>query len=92
MLTEFQTLCQLVDLVIITNEQQVYTLGLSPGWCFRAYMTGFHIRFAKYPKNPRDPKSIKRKAYMQEISDKYGIKPDKPFNGIFYFERKENSK
>lgn len=53
---------------------------------FRKYMAEFHIRFSKYPRNPYDPKSIKRKMYMQTISDLFDISTDKPFNGKFYFE------
>ena len=53
---------------------------------FREYMEEFHIRFARYPKNPKAESSIKRKAYMQSIADAFGITNDKPFNGQFYFE------
>lgn len=54
---------------------------------FRMYMMDFHVRLSKLPKNPKVTKSIKRKAYMFEIAEAFGITIDKPFDGIFYFER-----
>ena len=54
---------------------------------FRDYMESFHIRLAKLPKNPKVAKSIKRKAYMFEVAEAFGITIDKPFDGIFHFER-----
>lgn len=59
------------------------------GW--RKYMLNFHKRFDKYPKNPYTETSIKRKAYMQQVADAFGITIDKPFNGIFYFETLSNT-
>jgi len=53
---------------------------------FRNYMKDFHLRLAKLPKKTRVKATENRKAYMQDIADRYGITPDKPFNGIFYFE------
>lgn len=53
---------------------------------FRKYMLTFHERLAKLPKNPYVDKSIKRKAYMYKVADAFGITPDIPFNGTFYFE------
>lgn len=53
---------------------------------WKEYMVSFHTRYAKLPRNPVAPASIKRKAYMQRIADAYGITADKPFNGIFYYE------
>lgn len=54
---------------------------------FRDYMKTFHIRLAKYPKNPTVAKSIKRKAYMMSIAEAFGITQEKPFDGLFYFEK-----
>lgn len=55
---------------------------------FRVFMKDFNIRISKLPKNPKIEKSIKRKAYMLEIARLFGITPDKPFSGIFWYERK----
>jgi hypothetical protein len=54
---------------------------------FRGFMINFHGRLKKYPKNPQVEKSISRKAYMMEIAELFGITPDNPFAGIFYFEQ-----
>lgn len=59
---------------------------------FRKYMSGFHLRLAKLPKKTMRKQSEKRKEYMQAIADKYGITPEKPFSGIFYFETYKQSK
>ena len=53
---------------------------------FREFMTDFHIRISKLPKNPKTEKSIKRKAYMLEIAKLFNITTDKAFSGKFYFE------
>lgn len=45
-----------------------------------------HVRLMKLPKCPRVEKSIRRKEYMLKIAGYFGITPDKPFPGIFYFE------
>jgi 5-methylcytosine-specific restriction endonuclease McrA len=59
---------------------------------FRQYMMTFHNRIAKLPHNPKVAKSIKRKAYMLEVASLFGIEPDKPFSGIFYFETIDKTK
>ncbi len=51
------------------------------------WLGGLHKRLSKLPKNPRTEKSIKRKRYLLTIAEKYGITPDKPFSGVFYFEK-----
>jgi hypothetical protein len=51
------------------------------------YLGGLHTRIAKLPKNPRTEKSIKHKAYMLKIAEYFCIKPDKPLEGKFYFEK-----
>lgn len=53
---------------------------------FRKYMLTFHERLARLPKNTQVWATEKRKEYMQEIADNYGITADKPFSGAFYFE------
>lgn len=55
------------------------------------YLGGLHERLKKLPKNPRTEKSRKRKEYMLKIANYFGITPDKPFCGTFYFEQFENN-
>ena len=50
------------------------------------YLAGLHERLKKLPKNPKSKKSIKRKAYLLEVANLFGIEIDKPFSGTFYFE------
>jgi hypothetical protein len=54
---------------------------------FRKYMSDFHLRIKRLPKNPYTPKSIKTKEYMLTVASLFGITPDKPFCGQFYFEK-----
>ncbi len=54
---------------------------------FRDYMKKFHIRLARLPNKTIRKKTEKTKVYMQAIADRYGIAVDKPFSGIFYFEK-----
>ncbi len=61
-------------------DASIYSTG------FRNYMSKFHIRLAKLPKKTKREKTLKTIAYMNAIADKYGITPDKPFSGLFYFE------
>lgn len=56
---------------------------------FRSRMMTFHIRLGRLPKNPKVPATVKRIAYMNEIAEAFGITPDKPFSGKFYFEKLE---
>lgn len=53
---------------------------------FRNFMKDFHLRIKKLPKSPKKEKSIKHKKNMLEIAELFGITPDKPFSGKFYFE------
>lgn len=53
---------------------------------FRHYMANFHTRLKKCPKNPKVGSRIKYKAYMWRVADAFGITPDKPFSGRFWFE------
>lgn len=62
---------------------------------WKEYLSTFHIRLAKLPKNPRSGKGISHKAYMLEVAAHFNISPSQPFNGIFYmdqFETPTNSK
>lgn len=54
---------------------------------FRKYMMSFHKRLAKLPKKTIVVRTKERIIYMHKIADKYGIAVDKPFDGIFYFEK-----
>ena len=58
---------------------------------FRTWLLGgLHERLKNLPKNPNTEKSIKRKAYLLEIARLFDITPDKPFSGVFYFEKINN--
>ena len=50
------------------------------------YLAGLHERLKKLPKNPKTEKSIKRKKYLLEVAQLFGITEHKPFSGTFYFE------
>lgn len=50
------------------------------------YLGGLHERLKKLPKNPKSPASIRRKQYLFKVAEAFGITPEKPFNGKFYFE------
>lgn len=50
------------------------------------YLGGLHERLKKLPKNPKVEKSIKRKRYLLEVAQLFGISEGKPFSGTFYFE------
>lgn len=67
---------------IINHYKRSLTLEEFRSW----YLGGLHDRLKKLPKNPRTEKSIKRKAYLLKVAELFDIKPDKPFNGKFYFE------
>jgi len=55
---------------------------------FRTWLLGgLHERLKKLPKNPRTIKGKKRKEYMLKVAGYFGITEDKPFSGIFYFEK-----
>jgi len=53
------------------------------------YLGGLHERLKKLPKNPRTEKGQKRKDYLLKVAGYFGITPDNPFEGKFYFEKKE---
>jgi hypothetical protein len=58
-----------------------------PKWNFRHRISNLHRRLAQLPKNPRTEKSVKLKAYLLQIAEYFNISPDKPFDGIFYYEK-----
>ncbi|MFW5982983.1 MAG: HNH endonuclease [bacterium] len=64
-----------------------YKRGLSLEEFRSWYLGKLHERFKKLPKNPYAEKSINRKKYLQKIANYFGITPDKPFSGEFYFEK-----
>jgi hypothetical protein len=51
------------------------------------YLGGLHKRLRKLPKNPKTEKSIKRKKYLLKVAEYFGITENKPFDGVFYFEK-----
>ncbi len=63
----------------------VESMGMNIG--FRAYMLSFHKRLARLPKKTIRPKTERTKLYMNTIARKYNIAIDKPWDGIFYFEK-----
>ncbi len=54
---------------------------------FRYYMSNFHIRLSALPKKTNRPKTKRRIEYMNKVAEAFGISVDKPFSGVFYFER-----
>jgi hypothetical protein len=54
---------------------------------FRERLTTLHLRLAKLPKKTRLEKTAKRIEYLNHIADLFGITVDKPFDGVFYFEK-----
>lgn len=57
---------------------------------FRSYMMDFHKRLAKLPKNTSVDATKRRKEYMQKVADAFDITADRPFEGVFYFEKHSN--
>lgn len=53
------------------------------------YLGGLHERLKKLPKNPRTEKGENKKAYLLKVAGYFGIAPDRPFSGKFYFETLE---
>ena len=66
---------------LVTHYKRFRDLGQ-----FKEFMVDFHVRISKLPKNPRTEKGAKKKKYMLEIAELFGVTPDKPFSGKFYFE------
>jgi len=59
---------------------------------FRRYMLNFHKRLKKLPQKTRVARTEKRKEYMYKVADAFGITPDRPFDGLFYFEKQKEAK
>ena len=51
-----------------------------------SWLGNLHKKIDK-PKNPRTEKSKKTKEYICKIAGYFGVTPDKPFDGIFHFEK-----
>jgi len=71
---------------IINHYKHSYSLDDFRNWL----LAGLHERLKKLPKNPKTEKSIKHKKYMLEVAQFFGITEDKPFSGIFYFEKQKS--
>ena len=67
---------------IVNHYKRSLTLNVFKGW----YLARLHLRLAKLPKQPRTKASEKRKKYLLDLADLFGIAADKPFSGVFYFE------
>ena len=63
-----------------------YKRALLPDKFKSWYLGELHLRLQKLPKNPKAERSIRHKAYLLEVAELFGITPDKPFTGVFYFE------
>jgi len=50
------------------------------------WLADLHKRLKRLPKKPRVERSVRRKAYLLEVADLFGITPEQPFSGRFYFE------
>lgn len=68
---------------IVNHYKKHFTLEQFRSW----YLGNLHERLKKLPKNPRTEKGQKRKAYLLEVAELFGITPEKPFEGKFYFEK-----
>ena len=67
------------------REKMVESSGHHVG--YRDYMLKFHIRLGKLPKKTQVERTKRRIEYMWCIANKYGITPDKPFNGVFWMDQ-----
>ena len=67
---------------IVNHYKRALPLELFRTW----FLGGLHTRLAKLPKNPRTEKSQKRINYLRSVAMEFGITPQKPFSGKFYFE------
>jgi hypothetical protein len=54
---------------------------------FRSLLSDLHVRIGKLPKNPRCDRRKKYKDYMLKVASAFDVDKDKPFNGLFYFEK-----
>lgn len=58
---------------------------------FREFMHTFHIRLKKLPKKTVVERTKKRIVYLNKVAEAFGITVDKPFDGLFYFEKIKNN-
>lgn len=66
-----------------------YKRGLDlEGW--RKYLLTLHLRLAKLPNKTRVHSTEKRKRYLLRVAELMDISVDKPFDGVFFFERTNN--
>lgn len=63
-----------------------YKGGLSLEHFRTWFLGGLHERLKKLPKNPLVERSKRKKEYLLKVASYFGITPDKPFSGKFYFE------
>lgn len=54
---------------------------------WRSYLLTLHLRINKLPKTVRVERSQKRKEYLLQVAEVFGITPTTPFNGNFFFEQ-----
>lgn len=54
---------------------------------FRDYMSDFHKRLGKLPKKTSVERTANRIIYMNKVADAFDITVDKPFDGLFFFEK-----
>lgn len=54
---------------------------------FRRYMTDFHKRLGKLPRKTSVERTAKRIEYMNKVADAFDITPQRPFDGVFFFEK-----
>lgn len=54
---------------------------------FRQYLINLPEQLKRLPKHPKSEKVIRHKEYLEEVAGLFGITEDKPFCGMFYFER-----
>lgn len=54
---------------------------------FRKRLMNLSRKLKKLPKNPKTQKSLKYKEYLLNIASLFDINENKPFDGLFYFEK-----
>ncbi len=64
-----------------------YKRGLSLEEFRNWYLAKLHIRLAKFPKKTNSPTTKKRMLYLHKVASYFDIRIDKPFEGVFYFEK-----
>jgi len=53
---------------------------------FRKFIAGLQCRINKLPKRTTREATIKRGLYIKQVAELFGITPETPFSGKFYFE------